>query len=385
VLKALGVIGTGVGVLGFVTLFGGAILWIRAERANLPANDAISVIPNGVLVTTGASFLVPAVLLALLAVTFIFLFHLGFDLPRRLKKRNSFEQARRLRHKAERLGRDAEAATELAQAARAQATSLGDTADRVQKDTAASDALKAAAAGEATAKRQEAEENEADALKLTSAAGKRQAEADNLQASAELALERPFWQFLVELGVGAVVLLVIPPAINQTLFHVGFIWYGLALVVASVVVTTISLVTYFVTEKFLWFGVVAFLTVGIYIGFATFFGTVDNPKVEPAAALRTNRPPVIGIFVADTTSNLYLGTFPGSGKPSRLLVVPREQVTDLVIGPLLDRETARTRALALALEECRQRIEVPKTDTAPATTKPACSKPQREALESYFG
>lgn len=383
ILKVLGAVGTGVGVLGFVTLFGGAILWIRAERSDLPANDAISVIPNSVLVTTGASFLVPAVLLALLAVAVIFLFHLGFHVPRRVQKRKAFEQARRLRLKAEKIGREADAKTKLAQAARALATSASDTADRVKGDPAMSDGLKAAAASEAAAKRQEAEEEEAEALALASKAGQRKAEADNLQAASEFALERPYWQFLVELGVGAFVLLVVPAVVNQAVFHVGLIYAGI-LVVVAVVATLISLVTYVATEKFVWFGVVAFITVGIYIGFATFFSTIGNPKVEPAVALRTDRPPVMGIFIADTANNLYLGTFPGSGKPSRLLVVPRAQVTDLAIGPLLDRETARTRAVALALDECRLVIETPKTDTAPASSKPACSQPQQEALESYF-
>jgi hypothetical protein len=382
ILKVAAAVGTGVGVLGFVTLFGGAILWIRAERANLPANDAVSVIPNNVLVTTGASFLVPAVLLALLAVTVIFLFHLSFLVPRKARERRAFEHARELLHKAKEVARQADAKTQRAQAVRAQATSLSDTAEQLKQDPSVPEGLETAAESAADSQRLEAEKAEAEALALTSQATEMRAAADNLQAASEFALKRSHGQFLTELGVGAVMLLVLPPIFNQALFHVAFFWSGLILIGVAGVATAISLVTYVTTEKFVWFGVVAFLTVGVYIGFATFFNTIGNPKVEPAAALRSDRPPVIGIYIADTTSNLYLGTFPESGKPSRLMVIPRTQVTDLAIGPLLDRETARQRAVEIALEECRMKVSTPKTTTATASVKPACSKAQYTALAS---
>jgi hypothetical protein len=67
-VQVLGVVAAGIGVLGFVTFFGGAILWIRFDQAELPANEAVAVVPREVLLTTGASFLVPALMLALAAV-----------------------------------------------------------------------------------------------------------------------------------------------------------------------------------------------------------------------------------------------------------------------------------------------------------------------------
>ncbi|MEA2299616.1 MAG: hypothetical protein QOE44_151, partial [Solirubrobacteraceae bacterium] len=95
VLKVLGAVGTGIGILGFVTFFGGAILWLRAKAAGLPANEAVAVVPKGVLVATGASFLVPAVLLALLAVGVIAAVHVGFSLRARFMERESARRARR--------------------------------------------------------------------------------------------------------------------------------------------------------------------------------------------------------------------------------------------------------------------------------------------------
>ena len=76
-MQVLGFIAAGIGVLGFVTFFGAAILWIRFDQAALPANDAVAVVPREVLLTTGASFLVPALLLALGAVLAVVLFRVA--------------------------------------------------------------------------------------------------------------------------------------------------------------------------------------------------------------------------------------------------------------------------------------------------------------------
>jgi hypothetical protein len=268
--------------------------------------------------------------------------------------------------------------------ARAQATDLAENAEKLSQSLAASLELKERATTEAREQRENAEKYEVDALDATSKAAKKKAEAENLKASNEFALERSQGQFLVELVAGAVVLLLVPPLLNGAIFHLG-ITRGVILGIVALVATAISLVIYVATEKFVWFGVVAFLTVGIYIGFATYYSTTGNPKVEPAAAVRTGRPPVLGIFVADTASNLYLGTFPKQGAPSRLIVVPRTQVTDLAIGPLVDRSRARENAVRLALDECRITVETPMTDSAPASSRQACSEAQIEELRSAAG
>ncbi len=381
VLKVLGAIGTGIGILGFVTLFGGAILWIRAEEAGLPANDAVSVIPNNVLVTTGANFLVPAVLLALSAVALIFTVHIGFDLWRKLRKENKFKEARELLLKAEKKAREAEAMNQHAQAARALATSLSDSADLVQKNAAASDELKASQAREAQKHRQIAEKLEAGALAATASAAEDRAKAENMRVESESV--RVTEEFRTELIAGGLILLLLPPILNGAIWNVDF-WQVVALIVVAVGVAAVSLAIFATTEKFVWFGVVAFVMVGVYIGFATYFSTTGNPKVEPAAALRAGHPPVVGIFVADTASNLYLGSFSDEEDSARLLVIPRAQVTDLAVGPLVSPPTARMRAVRLALDHCDQTVEVPATDTTPASTRPACSEEQIAELRSFL-
>jgi hypothetical protein len=75
-VQLLGAVAAGIGVLGFVTFFGGAILWIRFDQAELPANEAVAVVPREVLLTTGASFLVPAMMLSLGAVLVVVLIRL---------------------------------------------------------------------------------------------------------------------------------------------------------------------------------------------------------------------------------------------------------------------------------------------------------------------
>jgi ABC-type multidrug transport system fused ATPase/permease subunit len=383
VLKILGVVATGIGILGFVTFFGGAILWVRADRAHLPANDAVAVIPKGVLVTTGASFLVPAVLLALFAVALISMLHFAFELPQRLNARKLGRKARVLRYKADEANLAAKPEEELAQSARKLATDLSEAVTRVTATPGAAAQLQALIE-QARAQEEEAEKFEKTAREARTKASRKTAEAERAQAEFDIrskippGLERV--QEWVERAGGAAVLLVLPLTINGAVFHLDFRG-TVSLIIVAVAAAVISVVTYVVTEKFLWFGVVAFITVGIYIGCATYLSTTNNPKVEPAAALRGPRPPVTGVFIADTPSNLYLGTFAnGRDKPPRLLVIPRSQVTDLAVGPLISPSMARKRAVTLALDECRQHIDLPKSGTAAGPMSTACTKRQQAAL-----
>jgi hypothetical protein len=64
----LGAIATGIGVLAFVALFGGAVLWDRADQVGLPAAEVVALMPHNSLLATGSYFLGGAVLLALVGV-----------------------------------------------------------------------------------------------------------------------------------------------------------------------------------------------------------------------------------------------------------------------------------------------------------------------------
>lgn len=134
------------------------------------------------------------------------------------------------------------------------------------------------------------------------------------------------------------------------------------------------------TEKFAWFGIAAFVAVGVYLAAATYLSTHRNAKMQPVAALRSGHAPVVGAFVADTSENLYVGTFREKGTPPRLVVIPRSQVTEIAIGPLLSQDAAHERAVTMALNECAQEIEDPTPEKEPAELKPACTEDQLEKL-----
>jgi hypothetical protein len=378
----LAFVATGIGVVGFVTFFGGAILWVRAREAGLPANDSVAVIPKGVLVTTGASFLVPAVLIALLAVGLVYAVHLGLYLPQRLRARDESRKAARLEYEAEQAALSVPSKQKLAESARALATDLHQAHQRASQGPGAAPGL-AGLTAQASAQEQEAQKREQDAREASSVAAELAADAQAANAEREFALKISpkvdAFQRGVEIAVAFLILALLPLLVDQSLFHVGFL-RALILIVVAVAAAVVSLVTYIATERFLWFGVVAFVTVSVFIGCATYFRTVKDPKVEPVAALRGDRPPITGVFVAESADDLYLGTFEAGQGGKRLVIVPRSQLTDLSVGPLMRAETAQERALALAIDACSQKIEKADRHGKAVSAKPACSKGQRSAL-----
>jgi hypothetical protein len=67
----LGTILSGLGVLGFVTFAGGVVLWSRFNEMGIPADHALGLVPKSELVSTGADFLVPAMLFSIGAVVLV--------------------------------------------------------------------------------------------------------------------------------------------------------------------------------------------------------------------------------------------------------------------------------------------------------------------------
>jgi hypothetical protein len=67
-LQALPAVGGTIGFVGFVAVIGGAIEWIRFRAAELPADQAVQVVPREQLVTIGAVSMVLFTLLGLMAV-----------------------------------------------------------------------------------------------------------------------------------------------------------------------------------------------------------------------------------------------------------------------------------------------------------------------------
>jgi hypothetical protein len=68
IAPVLAAIGTGIGVIGFVTFIGGAVVWARLNAAGFPAAPALGVFPSQDLLVIGAETLVPQVIVALVTV-----------------------------------------------------------------------------------------------------------------------------------------------------------------------------------------------------------------------------------------------------------------------------------------------------------------------------
>jgi hypothetical protein len=387
VLQVAAAVATGIGILGFVTFFGGAILWIRAKEAGLPGNEVVAVVPKGVLVTTGASFLVPAVLLALLAVGVIYAIHLGVTFKRRLFSRVSRKDIAQRRSDARQAALHAESQEQLARSRSALAdavrAALTRATERAGDDPAETETLQKELErrnNEAQEQHREAAEARAEADALAVQLGTAEAELDRALGATPwlgtLALE---W-----LATGFVLVLIPLVGVNWFGFDLG-VWPGIVLAVVAVAVAVVSLLTYLTTEKFLWFGVVAFVSVGVFIALATYFRTIDDPKVEAAAVLRDDRPPSVGVFLAQTADSVYLGTFVGGRGERRLLVIPRSHVTDFAIGPLLSPERTERRALALALDLCNQNLETPTEETSGdrgGSSEASCTPGEAEAIRT---
>jgi hypothetical protein len=125
------------------------------------------------------------------------------------------------------------------------------------------------------------------------------------------------------------------------------------LLLVSLGTSLLAVLVYQATQKFVWFGVAAFLAIAIFQGFATHVAITSTPKVEPVAALVGGLPPIKGVFVAQTSDRIYLG-YP-IGKSASLLALRRDRVSGLAIGRLVrNGHAARELVDKLAATLCSQ-------------------------------
>jgi hypothetical protein len=351
----LAAVAGGLGVLGFVAFFGAAILWVRMDEAGLPGNDAVAVVPKSVLIATGASFLIPALLIALGFTVILYLVDSGTTwygqkstraLENELSEERLAEEARHTR--ALRRGEAVQTALKSAEESR--------------------DKIAAAVAAEAMP----AEEKEKAEAQLQSiceqmkgiAEDKATAEKRLLEQQARIEIEerqgcesisRFQWWATV---AATVALFVLGTIAVIAVYRVDLTKGGriLVLLLLAALLTTVCLVVRMQTKHFGWLAVVAFVAVGLMIGGLTYYRTVDDSKIEPAALLRAHGAPVRGFYVAQTSDRIYLGTKPHRGV-ARLDSIPRAEVVSLVVGDLQSPAEAEAEALAFALQLCRRARE----------------------------
>jgi hypothetical protein len=374
----LAAIGGGIGVLSFVAFFGAAILWVRLDQAGLPANEAVALIPRSVLLATGAKFLVPSLLLALAFTSLLFLIEswtISYstrslqEAESALKEKREIAQAR---HR-EATGASRKAEERLNAALRAQhavdelaATETLDPA-LLEQSKLSSEAAAASAAEICQQTQADAQEAERELLH-----SKRHYEEQRLEVCDDVEKKRKYLRrvlIVLLFGLAALVTFIV--------FSIE-LGYGRIAVLALILGAMITVcVTVLERYGFAWFALASFVAIGILSGFLTYYRTVGDPKVEPAAVLRTEGAPIFGFFVAQTDDRVYLGTSLGDDMV-RLNAIDRAEVSDLAVADLTPVTRAETTARRLALRGCllaRQR-------TTPKPAGAAASAPAAEAGEA---
>lgn len=358
VVQALGAVGASIGVLGFVVFCGGAITYARLKATGLPAVEGVARVPREVLLATGAEVLAPAALITFLVVAALFVIDL------RLKRggRRDLDALRDLidRSQAE---LDAMLATQHKceeQAQQAQAAALGvDPGDQPAQPTPEDDAQ-----AERTEPREPAP-YVADAIarvqlghSLLAAAEQRlqhqRAELERREALERRQRRRGTWGRVLA-GSGLLVLFELivlfafltTPQLGQVLF-VGLV---------AIATAMMAFAAFASTQQFAWFGVAAFVSIGLVFGMSRYFAAQNDPQVAPVAVLRFDRQPTAGFLVADTGDVLLLGHGRGGAAGREMIVMPRREVQDLVMGELTDPDTAGPAALLLLKHLCAQRTQ----------------------------
>ena len=366
-LPVLTVIGTGIGVIGFVIFFGGFIVWTRFDAAGLPANEAVAKVPRNELVVTGASFLVPALLAALAAVAVAVVFWDALiGNPRR-------DRVARL--KAERIRTAAQVEKLRAEAARIESEMEGCRAEMAESRQAEDDAEPGSEARERARRAYDSADTEyrerrRQLAKLREAEipAARNAQAD--AADAEPETERPSKEKrLLRIAIGGIPMFVAEALIIAVGWNGLPDKYRLLLVAVAAITIALAIVVISATGHFAWYALSVFLGVGAMIAFSTYVRTQSHAKVSPLAAINSSGP-IAGFLVAETSDAVYVGIpepMPSEIETERelrfehdkvmLLRFSKSTLTNLTIGPLMDEGDAYRRSASLALALCRDSSE----------------------------
>lgn len=267
----LAAVGTGIGVLGFVTFVGGAIDWARFQATGLPQEQALAVVPTQDLVVIGARTLVPAALWGLLACA---LYVLALTL-------------------------------------------LGTREQRIWNPKLVLLA-----------------ENHAATTRAI------------FLALMVLAFEA--WFFLDALGS-------LSPLRAMVLALFGVL---------------LSLLTFSIargTARSLYLASTIFIALALFLGGASYIRALSTPELRGAAIVRENRKAIIGFFIAENGSRVYLARLGEQSldenkidrSSARLIGVDEEEISSIDVGPPTSPEKAIEQARDLADELCEQELPRP--------------------------
>lgn len=352
IVQALGAIGAGISVLGFVILCGGAVIYVRLQATGLPAIEGVAHVPREVLVATGAEVLVPAALITLGVVGVL----LSLDLLLKYLQSRKPDGVAALEAQLN----DSEAELDELMSAQQEREEEAKTAHRA-----------AGAAAQAAATAPQADAAQLDACQRQLAAASKTVASVELARSVVAAAEQRLQRQRVELArrrerdqrerrrgstrrlvFEGAALLALEIAVIVIFLHTPH-WDQMAFVLVTAFLTALMAFSIFSgTQQFAWFGVAAFVSIGIVFGMTKFFDTKNDARVAPVAVLRDGRAPIAGFLVADTGDVLLIGQGRGGATGREMLVMPRREVRDLVVGEVMKPDAANIAALVLLKRLC---------------------------------
>jgi hypothetical protein len=392
VLAVLGAIATGVGVIGFVTVVGGAVLWIRFNAVAIPADKAVAAIPSGELVAVGLATLLPYIGLGLVVVFLAFLFAADNIVPTAPATDIAERWAR------DAVGQAPQAApvatpTEQGALSPTAVEAIGATEGVTRAADAADSAAKLGSAALAEQHRDQAKaelSRASDAASLAAGSLKDASiEPDELRAEAEAALNRA--EAAVQRAtqarkvgvrvrvVGAGVLLVALELVIAVWGGVPPFGHLLLLALVGALLAAAAVTVGWRTRGFALFGASLFLAVLLFGTARTLFRTWDHPKLQPVALIRSGPDRgMTGYYIAETSERVYLARVDAQrvlrGKSfeealPRIIIVPRGSVVEIAIGALMERRAGLREAAQLLAELCSEKVA--EAASAPAA-KGAC-------------
>lgn len=388
VLAVVGAIATGVGVVGFMAVVGGAVLWIRFDKVAIPADKAVSVIPTGELVAVGLSTLLPYIALALAVVFLAFLFAADNVVPSApitdVRKRWASDEPSLSvgpipeAPPAGRQGTLSPIAAETVSAAEA----VAEAAD----DAEAAARLGSEALAEQHHQRAQAAFTRVETLAPTSRGSLEDAgiDVDEMQSVSKESLERARLA-VTQAGsrrigvrvrvVGAGLALVALEVGLALTGDVPSFWHFVLLVVLGIFLAAGTVAVGWRTQGFALFGASLFIAVLLFGAARTLYRTWDHPKLQPIAVLRSGDDSgLTGYYITETSDRVYLARVNAERvlhghsfeqALPRIIVLPRSGVVAIAIGALQERRAGLEAASELLGELCAGKVAEP-TSATPA-------------------
>jgi hypothetical protein len=173
---------------------------------------------------------------------------------------------------------------------------------------------------------------------------------------------------LLHPGGRAVALAVLFFAIELYFFFTTYSGQGFPEVVAFIALAAVTSGAVFVvslrSRTFLWVAATAFAAAAIFASVLA-YARISKPSQVRPAAVESKGNTITGFFIAETASQIYLGRTQAEWdkevdvEGSRIFILPKDEVSDVAIGPLMDPPDAYPRSLELVKELCSETVSEP--------------------------